>query len=183
MITLMIDTTCDNLSIGILKNGVIVDRTVEKTNKNQSEIFMTRVQSILSKNDLTLKDINELYLTNGPGSFTGVRLGLAFAKTLAMLNKIQVKTISTLFALAGKSQKDIYLDARSGQAFFASFKDGKQLVLPTLVDYSGEFTSTETILDSMLEVYEHATIEKNVFEISALYIKDSNATKLNDQIN
>lgn len=180
MITLMIDTTCDHLSIGIVKDKKIIDRLVEKTNKNQSEIFMTRVKTMLDDNGLTLQNVKEIYLTIGPGSFTGVRLGLAFAKTVAMLNDIRIRTVSTLFALAGIGEKEVYIDARSGQAFFAKYKDGKEVKSPRLVDYDKEFTSTEHILETMLEVYDIANVVEDIRTLSALYIKDSNATKLND---
>lgn len=180
MITLMLDTTCNYLSIGIANDKKIIDRCVEQTNKNQSEIFMVRLEDLLKRNNLKLKDVNEIFLTIGPGSFTGVRLGLAFAKTLAALNDITIKTISTLQALAGKDSKEVFIDARSGQAFYAKYENGSELISPKLVDYNGEFASTENILDTMIEVYENAKKEESIEALSAIYIKDSNATKLND---
>lgn len=179
MLTLLIDTTTSSLSVAILKDKKVVSKITEQTNRNQSEILATRIEGILKKENIKLKDINEIYVTLGPGSFTGVRLGLTFAKTVCQLNNIPLRYIDTLSAMNGNGSNSIYIDARSNQAFFAKFDSGKMVEEISLIDYTGEFSNSD-IVEGMVAQYDNTKVTTDVYNINPIYIKDSNAKKINE---
>lgn len=179
MITLLIDTTTTTLSVALLKDKKIISKISESTNRNQSEILAVRIDELLKKENIKLKEVNEIYVTVGPGSFTGVRLGLTFAKTVCQLNNIPLRYIDTLSAMNGKGSNSIYVDARSNQAFYAKFEQGKMNGQIELINYEGSFEMYD-IVEGMIQNYDDAKVTTDIFNINPIYIKDSNAKKLNE---
>lgn len=108
MYTLFIDTHYKNLLILLFKDDIIVDKYEVINIKNQSEFLVPGVDKLLVTNSLSSSDLDEIIVVNGPGSFTGVRLGVTVAKTLAYLNDIPVKVISSLQVLAACVDKEVF---------------------------------------------------------------------------
>mgnify|MGYP001219994622 CR=1 FL=1 len=119
---LFLDTCTGELLVGLIHDGNV--STFEKlTGKRTSEKMLPTIQDLLNKEGLFLKDVDEVYVTKGPGSYTGSRLGLTFAKVLKVLNKnLKVFTCSTLQAMlaAASLEKSIALIDARNEAFFAS---------------------------------------------------------------
>ena len=89
-IILFIDTTSsETIKVGLNKNGkeFILEQQMDK---QKAQIVLPLINRLLKKHNLTLKDINAIQIDPGPGSFTGVRVGLTIANTLAFLLKISV---------------------------------------------------------------------------------------------
>ena len=100
MYSLFVDTHFLNLVVVLYKDGIIVDK-IELTNiRNQSEYLVPNIKKILDNHQITTHDLNEIIVVNGPGSFTGVRIGVTVCKGIAYLNQIKIKTISSLQVLA-----------------------------------------------------------------------------------
>ncbi len=91
MKTLVIDTHYNDILVFSLKDGKIVDKQEVINKKNNSEYMFSAIKKILDFNK-----IDEIIVVNGPGSFTGVRLGVTIAKTLAYTLNIPIKTITSL---------------------------------------------------------------------------------------
>lgn len=91
MKTLFIDTHLNDLRIILLNNGVFVDKRELINKKNNSEYLFPLIRELIEG-----KVIDEIIVVNGPGSFTGVRLGVTIAKTLAYTLNIPIKTITAL---------------------------------------------------------------------------------------
>jgi len=96
---------------------------------SHSEVLAPRLYSLLeSCPDFSLKDISGIFVVEGPGSFTGLRVGVNFAKTLAYGNRIPIAGINTLQALAlsvagKKSGRFIAtVDAQKNSLFFSEFR-------------------------------------------------------------
>ncbi len=106
MYTLFISTFDKNITIGILKNGFLLDKIEKDSKQNHSELVMPMISEILNKNKINIKQINNLVVVNGPGSFTGVRIGITIAKTLAYVLNIPIKTITSLEAFAVSNETD-----------------------------------------------------------------------------
>ena len=106
MYSLFIDTHYLNLVVVLYKDGVVVDKNELINIRNQSEVLVPSIVTILDNNHLTIDNLGELIVVNGPGSFTGVRLGVTVAKTMAYLKNIPIKAISSLQVLASNVDND-----------------------------------------------------------------------------
>lgn len=100
MYSLFLDTHSRNIIEVLYKNGEVIDKSIRISEHNHSDYTMPMLKSLLDNNKITVKDLNEIFVVNGPGSFTGVRLGVTIAKTLAYTLNIPIKTITSLECLA-----------------------------------------------------------------------------------
>ena len=96
MYSLYIDTHDTEIVIGLYKDGNILDSRIKPSTRNHSDFTMPLIKEILDTNNIGVKDLNEILVVNGPGSFTGVRIGVTIAKTLAYTLNIPIKTITSL---------------------------------------------------------------------------------------
>ena len=96
MICLFLDTSSDNLTVSLVKDNNLIFNEVIKTKNDHSSYLVSTIRKSLSSNNLSVKDINKLFVTVGPGSFTGTRIGVTVAKTLAWSIGINVIPISSL---------------------------------------------------------------------------------------
>ena len=84
------------------------------------------LDEMLQKENLTLRDLDEIIIGIGPGSYTGVRIGVTVAKMIGYLNGIRVRTISSLALISSTSSEEVvvpFIDARRGNAFMAVFSN------------------------------------------------------------
>ncbi len=176
---MVLDVLNDDVSVGLYCDGW-VDKVTVPAKRKQSELLMPTVEEILLNNGLKLRDIKTVYLTNGPGSFTAIRLGLSFAKTLNIINRTEIRTISSFQAIIGNRSGVVALDARSGQSFIAKIENGIIVGEFKLAEKVESQICTENILENMMEVYDIATVSSDAKDVSAIYIKNANAKKLND---
>lgn len=95
MKTLFIDTHLWNICIILFQDGKVVKKEEVVDKKNNSELLFPTLTKVLDK-----EEFDEIIVVNGPGSFTGVRLGVIIAKTLAYTTKKPIKVISSLECLA-----------------------------------------------------------------------------------
>lgn len=105
MYTLFISTFDKIITIGLLKNGEVISELTKESSKNHSIHTMPMIDEILKTNNLLPSYLNEIIVVNGPGSFTGVRIGVTIAKTLAYTLNIPIKTITSLKAYAISNDK------------------------------------------------------------------------------
>jgi tRNA threonylcarbamoyladenosine biosynthesis protein TsaB len=97
---LAFDTSSSSGSIALSINGLIKYASYFDILITHSETLLPQVDLGLKTNNLTIKDIQALIITNGPGSFTGLRIGLATAKGICLANEIPLITYSTLQLLS-----------------------------------------------------------------------------------
>ena len=95
MYTLFIDTHLWDILIYLLKDGKIVDKECVINKKNNSEYIFSCIVKVIDGIKL-----DEILVVSGPGSFTGVRLGVTIAKTLAYILSIPIKTVTALECMA-----------------------------------------------------------------------------------
>lgn len=100
MYTLFISTFDEIITIGLLKDGKGVTKLEKESNRSHSILLVPMIEEVLGANNIDTKDLNEIIVVNGPGSFTGVRLGITVAKTLAYTLNIPIKTITSVEAIA-----------------------------------------------------------------------------------
>lgn len=101
MRVLAIDVSVNGCSVAFLntETGLSCQKRME-TDRGQAEYLIPMVESVVTEADLVMKDVDMISVTRGPGSFTGVRIGLATAKTLGLALNIPVFGFSTLDVIA-----------------------------------------------------------------------------------
>ncbi len=98
MISLFIDTSLSDVSIALVKDGKLLSK-INNNIPGEHSIYVTKyVDDILKECKLSPKDVNDIIVINGPGSFTGIRIGVTIAKIFAYLKKIRIVSITSLLA-------------------------------------------------------------------------------------
>ncbi len=101
---LCVDTSSKDGSLAVFEQTVdglkLKVKTVWEKAKSHSEVITTHCVQLLKRSDLSLPQIKAIVVTSGPGSFTGIRVGLNFAKTLAYSLNIPIYTFDSLLATA-----------------------------------------------------------------------------------
>lgn len=95
MYTLFIDTHSELITVALYDGEKLVCKTQES--EYSHAVYLTpMIESILKENELTVRDVKNIVAVNGPGSFTGLRIGLSSAKTMAYLLNIPIYLVSSL---------------------------------------------------------------------------------------
>jgi len=125
MRSLFIDTTSFFMSIAIVENDVVLKRIEEQIERDMSSKIIPFIEECFNSVSFELKDIDKLFIVNGPGSFTGVRIGVTVAKVIGWSFNIDVIPLSSLEVLASTSIEEKYripvIDARRGYVFSAVY--------------------------------------------------------------
>ncbi|MCL8213733.1 hypothetical protein LD119_00683 [Mesoplasma sp. JKS002660] len=147
---LFIDTSNWNLILILEQDNLILDQVVVRNTKKVSDLLLVNIQSLFAKNQLTIQDIKRFYLTTGPGSYTGERVGLTFVKTLKVINPTyEVYLINSLAYQAGKGKKVSLLDARGGKFYLGIYDNQQPLVAEQVIATDGltKLLATEVYQD------------------------------------
>lgn len=133
---LAIDTSALTATAAVLSDGIILGEISITTSLTHSQTIMPMIDNLLSRTSLSISDIDLFACSEGPGSFTGLRIGIGTIKGLAYGSDKKVCAVSTLEALAHNivfTDRIIspIMDARRGQVYNALYKwhDGKLICL------------------------------------------------------
>ncbi len=133
MLVLGIDTSGGYCSVALVDEARVLAKSVKNIRRGHAEILAFMVEEVLQKSKKTTSDITKIAVCTGPGSFTGVRVGLALVKGMALPNKIPQIGISALEVWArmkdARAEKEIIAiaDVRRGEVFWQKFKHGKAI--------------------------------------------------------
>lgn len=129
MITLLLDTSSNRLSIALAREDKVIAAIDEVAYQIQSEIMIERINTLLKSANLSPKDINKLGVAYGPGSYTGVRIAVSIAKVWAYAKKIELYAVSSLSVFKDAQKPTIcVLDARSDRSFVGIYSENKAVV-------------------------------------------------------
>lgn len=123
-ITLAIDTAAPRLQLALLRADGVADLSLDDIATGHAEILFDRLAVLLARNGLGHADVERIAVTTGPGSFTGLRIGLSAARGLGLARKLPVLGIPSLLALSlgvTAGPVTVLLDARRGEAYFQAF--------------------------------------------------------------
>lgn len=139
MRSLFIDTHTNQMVLALYENQKLKTKKELEENYNNSAICMPKIIEILAENNITIHDIDEIIVINGPGSFTGIRIGVTIAKTLAYTLNIPIKTLTSfeMYKIAEKESHYLVLSEKNG--FYIAYFDEKN---KDIKDYS-YLTKTE----------------------------------------
>ena len=158
MITLFIDTSSFDVSIAILNNDKVLNSIHKNTFTEHSKYAISLIDELLKKSNLKPNEVNHIMVVNGPGSFTGIRIGLTIAKVYAYLLDIKVTLISSLKSIALSYNNDNYImsliDAKNDNYYMGLYDNNYNEVIDE------HFANIDEILE-LLDKYKNITIVSN----------------------
>ncbi|MBV1708773.1 MAG: tRNA (adenosine(37)-N6)-threonylcarbamoyltransferase complex dimerization subunit type 1 TsaB [Erysipelothrix sp.] len=197
---LFIDTAHRHLTVACVENESIISMIHQDAFKSQSEKVMDAIDECFRNADWQPTQLQAIVLTEGPGSYTGVRIAMTVAKVLASVASIKVYTTTTLQLIAGSSKNTfVLLDARSSRVYGGLVDDG-QLVYPASIftidqinqlkadhfewqfagdlHLMGEEDQWLNIEDGILTSIKNAVIVDDIDSLVPLYLKSSQEYQL-----
>lgn len=131
--TIILDSSNTDLSIGLAKEGVLIDYISYSAWQQQSEFMVKELDTLLTKYEVKNEEIDDLVVSMGPGSYTGVRIALTIAKTIGYALNIPVYQISALQVLKrGNSPSVCLINARSNRSYVAVYQGSNVIVSDTI---------------------------------------------------
>jgi tRNA threonylcarbamoyladenosine biosynthesis protein TsaB len=186
-ITLAIDTAAPRLQLGLCRADGTTDSIIDDIAKGHAEILFGRLDALMARNGITYADIARIAVTTGPGSFTGLRIGLSAARGLGVARAIPVLGIPSLLALSlsvASGKVNVLLDARRDEAYFEAFPApgivGHGPSLVPLGDAQQSVDSAATLITSPFVDIEAmarfaAAADPADFPPHASYVRDADA--------
>ena len=132
MKVLAFDTSSKALSLAILEDKQVLAETTINIKKNHSITLMPAIDFLMASLDWTPKDLDRIVVAEGPGSYTGLRIAVATAKTLAHTLNIELIGMSSLLSLVPRQQEGLLvplMDARRNNVY-AGFYENAKPVMP-----------------------------------------------------
>ena len=125
---LAFDTSSKTLSLAILEDRELLAQTTLNIKKNHSIILMPAIDFLMNSLDMKPKDLDRIVVAQGPGSYTGLRIAVATAKTLAHTLKIELVGVSSLLALVPEQVEGLVIpvmDARRNNVYAGFYQSGQ----------------------------------------------------------
>lgn len=134
MALLILDTSTSYLCLGLVEKDTVIASTYEPFFRQHAEQLLPQLMQLLKTSNRKIEDIDACLVTLGPGSFTGIRLGLTSIKTFAFSRSIPVYTMSSLALLAHEGEHTLaIMDARANRFYAAQFNDGIETMAPRIL--------------------------------------------------
>ena len=127
MTVFYLDTSSSYLYSAIVQNDKVIASISKKMDKDLSKMTLPAIAELFEEAHLTPNEIDKILVVNGPGSFTGTRLGVTDAKMLAYTLNIPIKTITSIEAIAlsvPEKDKIVCISDNKGK-YIGEFKDNK----------------------------------------------------------
>ena len=132
MVVLGLDTCLNACSVAVVRDGETLAYISEVMARGHQERLAPMAQLAMARAGLSFDDLDRVGVTVGPGSFTGLRVGLAFAKGLGAALQVPVVAVGALEALGAEAEGLAFavIDARREQIYVQGFEDGRALMAP-----------------------------------------------------
>lgn len=155
---LYIDTSSSYLYSAILEDSNVLAEVKKEFGQSLSEDSLPEIAKLFEKTNLKPKEIEKIIVVNGPGSFTGIRIGVTIAKTYAWALNLDIITVSSLEAMSISCSKETnhvpIIDARRGYVFAGIYdKESNTIFKPSHILIKD--------LDKELEKLDNYTIISN----------------------
>jgi tRNA threonylcarbamoyl adenosine modification protein YeaZ len=170
---LAIDTSTSRTSVAIIENGRIVYSGFKDGATAHGPSLPALVQEALA-----VSDVDEVVVGMGPGPFTGLRVGIAFAESFALAREIPVRGVCSLDAIAAQIQEAdfiITVDARRKEVYWARYTNGVRVTAPA-VNFPADVTGAVIHADLFPEMVSLVNLQGNIAEPIYLRRPDAVAT-------
>ncbi len=188
---LAVDTSSKICAVAILEDNKVIDEIKLDNGKTHSENLMPIIKEILDKNNLTLKDMNLIAVSVGPGSFTGIRIGIATIKPMAEVYNLPVASVTSLETLARNienKEKDFtiisLIDARNNQVYAGFFDTEYNLKedeiaedIDEVLKKAGKYSKIIFVGDGA--IIHKEKIEENLKNRNIIFAKENNQSAIN----
>lgn len=169
MLRLFLNTSNKYLYLCLMEDDNIVNEVLMEGNNNHSEKLIDVLEEFLNKNQITVDDLDELYVGRGPGSYTGVRIACTVAKVLAYAKGIKLFSFSSLDLILSNELKNlgiyqVVMDARRGNSFAKVVKVNEQDI-EVLLDET--FIENE-VLENQYGEYKVINVEDTKYQVDLL---------------
>lgn len=129
MFSILLDSSNTSLTVGLVKDDSLLESISYEAWQTQSEHMIPELVKLLDKYEVERNQISDVVVAIGPGSYTGVRIAITIAKTIAAVLPVKVYAISSLRCQKdGKNPSICVINARSGRSYFGVYEDDKVLV-------------------------------------------------------
>ena len=177
MYSILLDTHSKDLFIIIYKDHKVISEN-KYTFPNQSKYIISKLQEVLDSNKIDIKELKEIIVVNGPGSFTGVRIGVTVAKTIAYALDIPIKSISSLYlqAINANSDKDYLIAIPDNKGYYVGeFSKDNKLLKDYYYIPKSEFNDKDVLNVTDINwnlIYENNCLtDEDYYNMKPLYIK------------
>ncbi|MES2429909.1 MAG: tRNA (adenosine(37)-N6)-threonylcarbamoyltransferase complex dimerization subunit type 1 TsaB [Bacteroidota bacterium] len=177
---LHIDTALQTACVSIAQNGTVLSELTNTDQKDHGSFLQPAIKDILQKNDLQLQDLDAVAVIEGPGSYTGLRVGMAAAKGLCFALNKPLITINSLEALAATAIDEYHpdesilicpmIDARRMEVYTAIYTNALHIIKQP----------SALILEE--DVFKETTISKKMIFIGSGVKKWEKIYKKNDAV-
>ncbi|HEY8688282.1 MAG TPA: tRNA (adenosine(37)-N6)-threonylcarbamoyltransferase complex dimerization subunit type 1 TsaB [Chitinophagaceae bacterium] len=168
---LNIDTATEIASISISENKTVIGSLTNNDQKDHASFLQPAIKNLLLNAHLPINKLNAIAVTAGPGSYTGLRVGMASAKGLCYALNIPLITISTLEAMALSSVKQMHAPS----ALYCPMIDARRMEVFTAV-YDHHLTE---IIKPCAMILDGEAF-KELLEKNKIYFSGSGTAKLKD---
>ncbi len=135
MISILLDTSNTNLSVGIAKDHELIGEVNYEAWQRQSEFLIQEIDNLMVKLSLNRSDIDEIIVSKGPGSYTGVRVAMTVAKVMAFALKKPLYLVSSLEVYKAKEGRSVCLmNARSKRSYVGVYSQDEVILSDTIMD-------------------------------------------------
>lgn len=180
MNSLIIDTATSNLYVGFKGKE---KREILEKGKNHAQVLMKKIDEVL--NGVKIEELDEIIVGVGPGSYTGVRVGVVVAKMFAWTKNITLKEVSSLYIQCSGYEgiRSVSIDARRGNAFCAIYDVDDSLILEEALRPISEFTKAgldvteDNYKPDMDKIINKATVVKEVHSLVPNYLRKTEAER------
>ncbi|MES1199174.1 MAG: tRNA (adenosine(37)-N6)-threonylcarbamoyltransferase complex dimerization subunit type 1 TsaB [Pseudomonadota bacterium] len=137
MLVLAIDTALNACSVALARDDEVLASQSEPMDRGQAERIAPMADEVMRAAGVAFAEIDRIAVTTGPGSFTGVRVGLSFARALALaLDKpcVGLSTLEILALQSGEAGLRAAVIETQGAVYLALYEDGAPLIAPRAVE-------------------------------------------------
>jgi len=135
---LAMDTSNQTLAVAVLENDTVLAHFQLNRKMNHSLTLMPAVESVMEASGLKPADLDRIVVAKGPGSYTGIRIAVTTAKTLAETLNIELAAVSSLAVIAGNARTDKLIvplmDARRNNVYAGVYRWENQQLVTVLAD-------------------------------------------------
>lgn len=186
MISLFIDTALSYIRIALFKDDKQIDSINEKCEKNMSAIFDSKVEELFRRNNLELTEVNKIYTVTGPGSFTGIRVGMTFSKVLAMALKEKITPISELQVLATTNTNKLkapLIDARRGYVYSGIYDEDLNAITEDKHILLEDFLNINTNVEYIsYDSFEHISTTEPKIDFEKIISKNKEKKQIDHEV-
>ncbi|WP_100406130.1 tRNA (adenosine(37)-N6)-threonylcarbamoyltransferase complex dimerization subunit type 1 TsaB [Bacillus solitudinis] len=167
--TLAIDTSSFVMGIAVIDGKRVLGEVITNIKKNHSIRLMPAITELMNEVDVKPVDLTKIVVASGPGSYTGVRIGVTTAKTLAWSLNIPIVGVSSLEVMA---QSGFYfqgmasplVDARRGQVYTGLYKNGDTMMNDQLILLDDWLTILEATEGEILFIGQDVDLHRDMIE-------------------